>query len=1096
MRRADTNPDMQTRLHFGGATAVVLAIGQWLAPTIGWAQPVDSGRPTVFSQSIGPFDYAANIRIDRVIVELDRNGVPADGQSRVRFTVRLLTKDGAQATEDALVTIETSGGRLLLPGARTDELGPGARDMDRVIPGTQLKVIAGRGEFELLAPAEPMEVQVRVTAGREQASGTVHFLPEMRDLLAVGLVEGVVHFGRGSNAQLAAPRSEDVFEQEIRKFEYQFNNGKSSYAYRTAFFIKGMIKGEYLLTAAYDSDKDTRERLLRDIQPEQMYPVYGDASLRGFDARSTSPLYVRVDKDRHYALFGDFSTGAGFSQLSGGGATAGLELRQLGNYNRTVTGLRLHGENDRYHANFYAARDNLKQVIEEFAGRGVSGPYAVSNNSGLQNSEKVELVVRDRNQPASILRASPLARYVDYTFEPFSGRILFSQPVPSVDANLNPVSVRITYEVEQGGDTFWLIGADGQFHVNDVLQVGGSLVRDLNPLAPFRMGSANLGLKLGDHTWLVLEVARTTSNVNTNGVNSYVTPALAASVGEVSGNAARVELRHDDGSNKLRAYAARSDTGFNNQAAAFAGGRRDAGVVGETALSERVKLYGEAVSSQDRISQAERRGAQLGLAYQATERLTLDVAVRDIHEERSANGNGLSVAQAVTAPLGAGISGSIFSGNGGGFYGNGSGSIDPASGLPLVNNGAVFPTTSGAASVPETLDAQTLRLGASFRATDRLGLRGEVEVAVNGDSRRRAAIGADYQLAERTKLYGRVESQSGLSSLYSISPSARSNVLVAGVETDYMVGGQVFSEYRVRDAINAQDVQLASGVRNVWNVAEGLRLSTGAERLVVLSGGGQQATALTAGADWSAHPLWRASGRLEWRRADSTAAIAGNDSWLSTLMVARKLDRDWTLLARNYLLVQDNRATGDLVQNRFQIGAAYRDTDTNRVNALARYEYKLEKDASVSPRNERRTHIVSTHADYHPSRPWWWTGRVAAKWVNEDIDGVRDSYTALLLGGRMVYDFTEKWSGSLMTSVLMSNTGDARQWAQGVEVGYQVQTNLWLAAGLNWSGFYDRDLTGSDYTRKGAYIRLRWKFDEDVFRGDKPAVNRSLERGG
>ncbi len=1095
MRRAERLPDMLIGSRGWRALAVALAMGQLLAHAPAWAQPQPTSRPSVFSQTIGPVDYGVNALVDRIVVELDRNGVPADGQSRVRLTVRLLTKDGKQATNDAFVTIEASGGRLLLPGAQTDELGAGGRDLERVIPGTQLKVVAGRGEFELLAPAEPMDVQVRVTAGREQASGTVQFLPELRDLLAVGLIEGVIHFGRGSNAQLAAPRNADVFEQEIRKFEYQFNNGKSSYAYRTAFFIKGMIKGEYLLTAAYDSDKDTRERLLRDIHPEQMYPVYGDASVRGFDARSTSPLYVRIDKGRHYALFGDFSTGAGFSQQSGGGATAGLQLRQLGNYNRTVTGLRLHGENDRYHANFFAARDNLKQVIEEFAGRGVSGPYAVSNNSGLQNSEKVERVVRDRNQPASILSASPLTRFVDYTFEPFSGRILFSQPVPSVDANLNPVSVRITYEVEQGGDSFWLIGADGQFHVNDALQVGGSLVRDRNPLAPFRMGSANLGLKLGPDTWLVLEVARTTSTVNTTGVNSYVTPALGAAVGEISGNAARIELRHDDGSNKLRAYAARSDAGFNNQAAAFAGGRRDAGVYGETPLGERVRLYGEAVSSQDRISNAERRGAQLGLSYQATERLTLDIALRDIHEERSANGNGLSVAQPVTAPLGAGNTGSIFSGNGGGFFGNGSGAIDPATGVPLVNNGAVFPTTSGAASGPETLDARTLRLGASYRATDRLGLRGEIEVAVNGDARRRAAIGADYQLAERTRLYGRLEAQSGLSSLYSISPSSRSNVLVAGLETDYMAGGQFFSEYRMRDAINAQDLHLASGVRNVWDVSDGLRLSTSAERLVVLSGGGQQATALTAGADWSAHPLWRVSGRLEWRRADSSASIADNDSWLSTLMVARKLDRDWTLLARNYLLVQDNRNTGDLVQDRFQIGVAYRDTDTNRVNALARYEYKLEQDGSVSPRNERRAHIVSTHADYHPSRPWWWTGRVAAKWVKEDIDSVRDSYSALLLGGRMVYDFTEKWSGSLMTSVLLSNTGNARQWAQGAELGYQVQTNLWLAAGVNWSGFYDRDLTGSEYTRKGAYIRLRWKFDEDLFRSDKPAVNRTLERG-
>ena len=908
------------------------------------------------------------------------------------------------------------------------------------------------------------------------------------------MVEGVIHLGNRASAQLAQPRSGDVFEQEIRRFERQFNNGKSSYAYRTAFFLKGEIKGEYLLTAAYDSDKDTRERLLRDIQPEQMYPVYGDASVRGFDAKSTSPLYVRIDKDKHYALFGDFSTGAGFSQQSGGGATAGLGLRQLGNYNRTVTGLRLHGETERYTANFFASQDRLKQVIEEFAGRGVSGPYAVSNNSGVQNSEKVELLVRDRNQSANILSASPLVRFVDYTFEPFSGRILFVQPVPSVDSNLNPVSVRITYEVEQNGPTFWLTGADGQWRINDSIEVGGSLVRDNNPLAPFQLASANIGLKLTERTRLVFEVARTLSSINTNGVNSYTTPALGTRVGAVGGNAARLDLRHEGEGWQLRAYAARSDLAFNNQAAAFNGGRADAGLRAQTDISANVKLFGEAQRSQDRVSGAERQGAQLGLNWRASERLSMDLAVRAIREGRSANGNGLSIAAPLSAPLGAASTGSILSGNGGGFFGNGNGAIDPATGLPLINNGAVFPTTSAAASAAQPLEATTVRLGLNYRVTERFGLRGELEVGVSGDDQRRAAIGADYQIAERTKAYGRFESQRGLSSLYSLSPSARSNVFVAGLETDYMAGGQVFSEYRMRDAINAQDGQLAAGVRNVWDVAEGLRLSTSAERLTVFSGAGQQATALTAGADWSADPLWRISGRLEWRQADSTPAVAGSDSYLSTLTVARKLDRDWTLLTRNYLLLTDNRATGDLLQDRFQIGVAYRDTDTNRVNALGRYEYKLEQDASVSPRNKRAAHVLSSHADFHPSRPWWWTGRVAAKWVREDIAGVADSYSAYLLGGRFVYDFTEKWSASMMTSVLFSPKGNSRQWAQGVELGYQVQTNLWLAGGINWSGFTDRDLTGSEYTRKGVYIRLRWKFDEDLFRGGQAATNRMLDQ--
>ena len=39
----------------------------------------------------------------------------------------------------------------------------------------------------------------------------------------------------------------------------------------------------------------------------------------------------------------------------------------------------------------------------------------------------------------------PLTRLVDYSFEPFSGRILLATFLPGVDANLNPVTLRVTY---------------------------------------------------------------------------------------------------------------------------------------------------------------------------------------------------------------------------------------------------------------------------------------------------------------------------------------------------------------------------------------------------------------------------------------------------------------------------------------------------------------------------------------------------------------------------------------------------------------------------------------------------------------------------
>jgi outer membrane protein OmpA-like peptidoglycan-associated protein len=56
--------------------------------------------------------------------------------------------------------------------------------------------------------------------------------------------------------------------------------------------------------------------------------------------------------------------------------------------------------------------------------------------------------------------------------------------------------------------------------------------------------------------------------------------------------------------------------------------------------------------------------------------------------------------------------------------------------------------------------------------------------------------------------------------------------------------------------------------------------------------------------------------------------------------------------------------------------------------------------------------------------------------------------------------------------------GGARERTLGLEVGYQAMKDLWISAGYNWLGLKDRDLTGADYTSKGIYLRLRFKFDE------------------
>ncbi|MGE8225657.1 MAG: SdrD B-like domain-containing protein [Stenotrophomonas sp.] len=1074
--------------------------GALSASTVANPQSLGStdGQPQAINLQSGAVDYSVNSDVDTLRVDVDRDGVPADGQSPVHVRVQLLGADGKLLPGKRFATIEYSGGRVRLIGGRTDELGPGRLDADRGTPGIQLPVENGSAEFDLLAPDVPQDVLVRITSGGVTAENTISFLPEMRELLATGLVEGIVNFRNG--ATLDTARRDDGFDRDIRRWERNFNSGKANAAARTAFFVKGKIKGEYLLTAAYDSDKEVRGRLLRDIQPEEFYPVYGDSSLRGFDARSAERLYVRVDKNRSYMMYGDFQTGDTLTTQTGISASGKAVMRSLGTYNRTATGFGWHFEGKRVRGNVFAMEDSLRQVIDEFPSQG-SGPYALRNSAVLEGSERVEVITRDRNQPSRIINVRGLGRLIDYSFEPFSGRILLNSFLPAFDSELNPISLRVTYELDQGTEKFWVYGVDAQFRVNKYVEAGASYVKDENPFAAFEMGSANLGFRFGANTWMVLEAARTESEVNTNSINQYATPGLQNLSGDIAGNAYRLEFAHDGKAFDARLFAGRSDPAFNNPSSPLYGGRGEYDLELNWTVNERFQIYVEAMRSEDRNPDGgDRDAAGAGVRIDATKRLTLDLGVRSIRETIGAYSPWSSL-----APFGStgGLSGGFATGAAGGALGYGQQPLDPLTGLPIIRSGGTVPTSS--LPIGTKLESDSVHVGAGYKVTDKLMLGAEYEQDVNGEDRNRVAVGADYQLRERNRLYGRYEKQTGLTSAYGITTTDReSDALVFGVDSTYLKDTQVFSEYRLRDAIAGRDVQMASGIRNDWSVREGLRLSTAAEHVKIYDGDSGDSTALALGLDYSANPLWRGAMRLEYRiSGDVDSTPATNEEFNTTLfqlMWARKLNRDWTLLARNYLLATDYKSRGDVMQDRFQLGVAYRDTDRNRINALARYEYKLESDksgmgidgASLQDMGQdirTAAHIVSTHADWHPSRPWWLTGRIAAKWQKDRFaynDGTRvdDSFRGVLLSGRVVYDITENWDVGVLGTTFRGDYG-SNQYAYGMEIGRLLRQNLWLSAGYNFVGFEaDPDLAGYEYTDEGAFIRLRFKFDEDLFRRD------------
>ncbi|NDC60961.1 MAG: DUF11 domain-containing protein, partial [Betaproteobacteria bacterium] len=347
----------------------------------------------------------------------------ADPLRPAQIKLQLTDSAGIPIMARTAVTLSASGARWLNVDSQPDE------------PGVQIYVEGGETMLFMEPPGQQAVVPVRLQAGVLSHAQNLIFLPSLLPMQGVGVVEGVLDLSRRGSISLNQPSAANAFEKELNSLSSSTSSKKGSG--RTAFFFKGTIAGEYLLTAAFDSDKTTKEQLMRDIRPDEFYPVYGDNSLRGYDAQSAGRLYVRIDKERSFLLLGDFNT-----------ASSG-EVRQLSQYSRAMTGIQHRYEDESLRITTFVASTSATQQVEELPANGLSF-YNLSTVLGdiRAGSEKVELIVRDRSQPQIVLVRRALTRMTDYIFEPLTRSLQLVQPLAILDGNLNPQSLRVTYELE------------------------------------------------------------------------------------------------------------------------------------------------------------------------------------------------------------------------------------------------------------------------------------------------------------------------------------------------------------------------------------------------------------------------------------------------------------------------------------------------------------------------------------------------------------------------------------------------------------------------------------------------------------------------
>ncbi|HET7662825.1 MAG TPA: hypothetical protein VFK31_04220, partial [Rhodanobacteraceae bacterium] len=269
--------------------------------------------------------------------------------------------------------------------------------------------------------------------------------PGKRDWILVGLATGTAAFNHITGHMQTL--SGDDPNKDL------FQDG------RVAFYAKGMVKGSYLLTLAYDTAKKEGlsptglASLGQQIDPNQYFMLYGDASHVGHDAMSDSKLYLKIERGQFNVIFGVFDTG--------------LNVTELARYDRRFNGLKSQYRGKHFGYTAFAARNAQSFVKDEIQGNGTSGLYHLSHQKILLNSERVTLVTRDRYHPEQVVISKPLSRFVDYTIDYTTGAIFFKQPVPSVDENLNPVYIVADYEVTRPGDQAITAGGRASWRTTD-----------------------------------------------------------------------------------------------------------------------------------------------------------------------------------------------------------------------------------------------------------------------------------------------------------------------------------------------------------------------------------------------------------------------------------------------------------------------------------------------------------------------------------------------------------------------------------------------------------------------------------------------------
>jgi len=846
---------------------------------------------------------------------------------------------------------------------------------------------------------------------------------------------------------------------------------------RVAFYLKGKVKGKYLVTAQMDTTegpienmfdsvfrKDS-EALFRRLDPDRYYPVYGDNSTTTETAPSQGQLYVKIEMDDSYILWGNDNLGTTRTLLS--------------QYNRSLYGA--HGKyksriqtkygDNKTSVNVFGANPETLLGHNEFEANG-GRVYRLRHNDIVQGSEKVVLELRDPDTGLLISTSSQkvLEPFKDYEFDSLSGRVTLTREVTTYDLEADssttvggsnnsgrPIHFLVVdYEYNPSGSNLddTSFGGTAEQWFGDHVAVGGTYVQEKRSASEYEMLGVDATLRLGQQSFVKVERSETESVqslanfISFDGGLSFIQKDLDATSTpeDQSGEAWAVEsqfylndfYKSEEMDGVLTTWYRDFGAGFSTARRQSATNLVEYGFDYEMNLDKTNTIKSKLAISKEEAGREERI-AVLSYGKDFGNGTTVSAEYRNEEIDNTASGqvdSGQVLGVQVNQRLNKRIS----------VYGRAQDSVKEDGNYQ---------------------DNARYTIGTKFRISRKF--EGTAEYS-DGDRGENHLVGIGYNIDESYRVYTNFDRSADRST------GELADGITLGQRKRFKNGVSLTQENQFTSTAQGDGLGQLYGLD--YNLSRRLSLRTSYSNISLqreVAGDTTVRENIGLGLTYTINPDLTASSQFSYVEDEGVTNVK---QFLITNSLKWRLTPSHTFLIEGDYSNSDNPDTDERLARYVEgnVGYAYRPVLNDRFNFFFRYTYlyDLDSQAQANARNDQRINIVSLEGTYDLTRRWEIGSRVAQKIGSERLirgEGPWLDSTLTFAQIRARYHLISKWDGLFELRGLQTKESQELQTGFLVGLDYHIGGNLRLGVGYNFTRFND-DLVNFNFDSQGWFINL------------------------